>query len=98
MTTELTRLVETLGSVLLRIRDMFADPDQVQFVDVYEDMERLEGFIAAKGLIDASFAAICERDEAGRLVGAKHATAYLKERLGCSPKDCLLYTSDAADE
>ncbi|OFT82471.1 HNH endonuclease signature motif containing protein [Corynebacterium sp. HMSC29G08] len=87
MTTELTRLVETLGSVLLRIRDMFADPDQVQFVDVYEDMERLEGFIAAKGLIDASFAAICERDEAGRLVGAKHATAYLKERLGCSPKD-----------
>ena len=87
MASELTRLVETLGAAMLQIRDMFADPDQVQFVDVHEDMERLEGFIAAKGLIDASFAAICERDEAGRLVGAKHATAYLKERLGCSPKD-----------
>lgn len=97
MASELTRLVEILGAAMLQIRDMFADPDQVQFVDVHEDMERLEGFIAAKGLIDASFAAICERDEAGRLVGAKHATAYLKERLGCSPKDAYDRLARARD-
>lgn len=89
MSAELARLVDTVGHALLQIRDMFSDPDQVEFSAVYEDMEKLEGFIESKALIDASFAHICDRDGAGRVVGSPHASSYLKQRLGCTPKQAF---------
>lgn len=87
MTADLARLVDTIGHALLQIRDIFTTPDNVAFVDVHEQMEKLEGFIEAKALIDASFAHICDRDDAGRLAGSPHASTYLKQHLGCTPRE-----------
>lgn len=89
MTAELAKLVDTIGHAMLQIRDMFTTPDDVAFMDVYESMEKLEGFIEAKALIDASFAHICDRDGAGRLVGSPHASSYLKQSLGCTPREAF---------
>ena len=87
MPTHLGKEVDTLACALFRIRDAFADPTQVSFADVHEEMERLEAVFNAKALIDAAFAHICERDNAGRHVGAKYPDAYLKECLGLSPRE-----------
>lgn len=84
MTSDVTRLVDTIGNALLQLRDAFQDPSGLSLEDVRGDMERLEAFFNAKALIDASFAYICERDEAGRVVGANYATTYLEQRLGLS--------------
>ncbi|MCP1387050.1 HNH endonuclease [Corynebacterium sp. TA-R-1] len=89
MATELGRLVDTVGNALLQIRDMFADPSDLLFHEIHADMERLEAFFNSKALIDASFAYVCERDEAGRLSGAKYPNAYLKEHLGLSPREAF---------
>lgn len=89
MATELGKHVDTIGNALLQIRDTFADPSLLKFDDVHKDMERLEAFFNAKALIDASFAYICERDDAGRLAGAKYPNAYLKEFMGLSPKEAF---------
>ena len=87
MVTDLERNVDVAGNALFQIRDMFEDPSEVAFDDVRESMEKLEAIFNAKALIDAAFAHICERDEAGRRVGAKHPNAYLKQCLGLSPKE-----------
>lgn len=87
MPTELGKQVDTLACALFQIQDAFADPSEVSFADVHEEMERLEAIFNAKALIDAAFAHICERDNAGRHVGARYPDAYLKERLGLSPRE-----------
>ena len=84
MTSDVTRLVDTIGNALLQLRDVFQDPSAIAFAEVHADMERLEAFCNSKALIDASFAHICERDDAGRRVGANYATTYLEQRLGLS--------------
>lgn len=84
MTSDVSRLVDPIGHALLQLRDAFQDPSELSLDDVRVDMERLEAFFNAKALIDASFAYICERDEAGRVVGANYATTYLEQRLGLS--------------
>lgn len=87
MDTLLQRNVDVIGNALFQIRDMFEDPSELAFNDVRESMEKLEAIFNAKALIDAAFAHICERDEAGRRVGAKHPNAYLKQCLELSPKE-----------
>lgn len=87
MSAELARHVDTLAASLFAIRDAFADPSVVQLDDVAAAMEKLEATLHAKALIDASFAFVCERDRAGRLVGSRHPDAYLRERLGLSPRE-----------
>lgn len=89
MAAELAKLVDTIGHAMLQIRDIFTAPENVAFVDVHESMEKLEGFIEAKALIDASFAHICDRDDAGRLAGSPHASTYLKQHLGCTPREAF---------
>lgn len=86
-TVELDRNIETLEHALFSIRDMFESPSTLTFDDIHVQMEKLEAILNAKAFIDAAFAHLCERDGAGRLVGAKHPNAYLKQRLGLSPKE-----------
>lgn len=59
------------------------------FREIYQDLEKLEAIFNTKALIDASFAYICDRDDAGRMVGGNYANAYLKERLGLSPGEAF---------
>ena len=84
MSAKVSQLVATIGNALMQLRDEFADPSTVTLADVAGDMEKLEDFFNSKALIDACFAYVCERDEAGRLVGASRPNAYLQNRLGLS--------------
>lgn len=84
MSTKVSQLVATIGNALAQLKDEFADPSLVSLSDVAEEMEKLEAFFNTKAYVDASFAYICERDEAGRLVGATRPNAYLQGRLGLS--------------
>ncbi|WP_158268473.1 HNH endonuclease signature motif containing protein [Corynebacterium liangguodongii] len=89
MAADLGKHVDTLIASLLAIRDVFADPSALNLADAAAHMEKLEGAMGAKAFIDAAFAHLCERDEAGRLVGAKHPDAYLRQRLGLSPREAF---------
>lgn len=87
MTVDLRRHVDSITHALLAMKDLFDDPTDVHFDDVREDMERLEAAFNVKASLDAFFAYLCERDEAGRVVGSKHASQYLQKKLGLEPKD-----------
>ncbi|MCQ4619254.1 HNH endonuclease [Corynebacterium sp. CCUG 59401] len=84
MAGRIAQLVDTIGDALAQLRDEFADPSLLSLHDVAAEMEKLEEHLNAKALIDASFAYLCDRDNAGRLVGAVHPNAYLTTRLGLS--------------
>ncbi|MEP8791153.1 hypothetical protein ABKV84_23455, partial [Enterobacter hormaechei] len=61
-----------------------ADPSQVPFRDVWASLERLEVAMSDKAVVDAGFAFIAQRDDAGREVGSTRAEDYLTARLRIS--------------
>lgn len=87
MATDLRKHVDSIAHALLAMKDLCADPETVSFEDVREDFERLEAAFNVKATLDALFAYVCERDDAGRVVGSKHANQYLQKKLGLEPKD-----------
>lgn len=87
MTTELRRHVDTITHALFAIKDLCSDPADVHFDEIREEMERFEAAFNVKASVDAFFAFICERDEAGRVVGSKHPTQYLQKKLGLEPRE-----------
>lgn len=84
MTSTITQCVDQISSALRTLSELFADPSALAFDDVRRDMERLEEQCKKKATIDAAFAFIAERDEAGRVVGANYPSAYLQQRLDLS--------------
>lgn len=74
----------TLRRAFSELEEIFSDPASLTFATVREHVEQLEGIVHAKALIDASFAHLCERDDAGRHVGSRYPSAYLAEKLGIS--------------
>mgnify|MGYP002711924512 FL=1 len=87
MSTELARHVDTITHALFAMRDLCDDPSNVTFEDVREPFEKLEAALRTKPLLDAFFAYVAERDDAGRLVGSKWTKTYLEKRLGIEPGD-----------
>lgn len=79
--------VDEIERGLTGLLSVFDDPSSVHFSGLSHSMERLERAVAAKTYLDAAFAFICERDDAGREVGSPYATEYLKERLGLSASE-----------
>lgn len=79
--------VDEIERGLTGLLSVFDDPSSVHFSGFMLSMERLERAVAAKTYLDAAFAYICERDDAGREVGSPYATEYLKERLGLSASE-----------
>ena len=87
MATDLRKHVDTITHALLAMKDLCADPEALSFEEIREDFERLEAAFNVKATLDALFAYVCERDDAGRVVGSKHANQYLQKKLGLEPKD-----------
>lgn len=87
MAVALREHVDAITHALLAMKDQCTDPAAVSFDEVREDFERLEAVFNVKASLDAFFAFVCERDDAGRAVGSKHATQYLQRRLGLEPKE-----------
>ncbi|GAB3074035.1 HNH endonuclease signature motif containing protein [Corynebacterium aquatimens] len=86
----LTGAVDKLCDAIAEISRVFADPSPLRFTDVRNDMERLEAAVSGqKAYVDAAFAYLCERDGAGKVVGANHAVAYLRDVLGLSHAEAM---------
>lgn len=73
ITTGLTNLQAAMHSV-----------DTLKFHDIYLLMEDLEESFGKKTFIDAAFAHLAERDDAGRMVSSSHATEYFIKRMKLS--------------
>ncbi|MBA1835401.1 HNH endonuclease signature motif containing protein [Corynebacterium wankanglinii] len=84
MTSEITKCVAEISSALRRLSELFTDPSTLAFEDVRHDMECLEEQCKKKAAIDAAFAFIADRDDAGRVVGANYPNAYLQQCLDLS--------------
>ncbi|WIM73015.1 hypothetical protein QP028_04735 [Corynebacterium suedekumii] len=66
------------------LADLMAEPDGVDFHTVRADFIRLEKTMNAKAYVDASFAWLAERSDAGRLVGSSRPIDFLITALGLS--------------
>ena len=84
MTSTITRCVNDISAALRTLSELFADPSALTFSDIRHEMERLEEQFKKKATIDAAFAFIAEREEAGRIVGANYSNAYLQQCLDLS--------------
>lgn len=84
MTSTITQCVNEISSALRTLSQLFENPSSLAFEDVRHDMERLEEQFKKKASIDAAFAFIADRDDAGRVVGANYPNAYLQQRLDLS--------------
>ncbi|WP_083584155.1 HNH endonuclease signature motif containing protein [Corynebacterium sp. NML130628] len=84
MTSTITQCVNDISAALRTLSKLFDNPSALTFHDIREDMERLEEQFKKKATIDAAFAFIAEREEAGRIVGANYPNAYLQQCLDLS--------------
>ncbi len=81
---ELAQCVEDIAQAFEKIRAVMSTPDSVPFSKAWPSLERLEMILSAKTTVDAAFAYIAERDDAGREVGSSQAHDYLTARLRIS--------------
>lgn len=76
--------IEHIRIGLVNLQAAMHSVDTLKFHDIYLQFEELEELFGKKTFIDASFAFLAERDDAGRMVSSSHATEYLIKRLGLS--------------
>ncbi|MDO5669021.1 MAG: HNH endonuclease signature motif containing protein [Corynebacterium sp.] len=80
----LTALVDQIQAALTELAAAVAHPTSLDFDAVHEEFARLEKVSELKSFADAAFAYAAEQADAGRLVGAVHASEYLTRKLGLS--------------
>ncbi|MHA2787959.1 HNH endonuclease signature motif containing protein [Corynebacterium sp. S7] len=84
MARKVKQIVDQIEQSLEQLSEIMMDPDSLSLSDIHEDFERLESVVNLKATIDASFAYICDRDNAGKLVGGNYPIEYLTQKLGLS--------------
>ncbi|WP_165164241.1 HNH endonuclease signature motif containing protein [Corynebacterium qintianiae] len=81
---KLASLIDVYTDALEQLCAIFEDPSSVSLDDVRGGMERFEKASSKKAFLDAAFAHVCVRDNAGRLVGGNWASDYLEKALDIS--------------
>ncbi|MDO5507848.1 MAG: DUF222 domain-containing protein [Corynebacterium casei] len=76
--------IEHIRIGLVNLQAAMHSVDTLKFHDIYLQFEELEELFGKKTFIDAAFAFLAERDDAGRMVSSSHATEYFIKRLGLS--------------
>lgn len=79
--TEISTAISDVAAGLTRLRNLMQNPDDLSFELLHPHFEHLERALGNKSTIDAAFAFIAERDDAGRRVGSSKAKDYLVARL-----------------
>ncbi|MDO5031731.1 HNH endonuclease signature motif containing protein [Corynebacterium sp.] len=79
---EINKLLATASKALSGLHRLMQDPSDVYFGRVRQGFEDFEAMQSFKGIVDAAFAFIAERDDAGRHVNSSRAVDYLERRLG----------------
>ncbi|UIZ92986.1 DUF222 domain-containing protein [Corynebacterium sp. CNCTC7651] len=93
----ITQLVDDALAAMRALADAMDDPSNLHFDEIHEDLERFESVTSLKAATDVSFAFICDRDGAGRHVGATYPNEYLKRKLGLSKAEAASRLSRARD-
>ena len=79
---EIDSAIAQVATGLTQLRSLMQDPSDLSFELLHPYFEHLERALGNKSTIDAAFAFIAERDDAGRRVGSSKAKDYLTTRLG----------------
>ena len=79
---EIDSAIAQIATGLTQLRGLMQDPSDLSFELLHPHFEHLERALGNKSTIDAAFAFIAERDDAGRRVGSSKAKDYLTTRLG----------------
>ncbi|WP_018016644.1 HNH endonuclease signature motif containing protein [Corynebacterium capitovis] len=95
--SDLAQIVQTYSDALEQLCDVFADPSTLSLGAVRGDVEKLEAASRKKAFVDAAFAHLCVRENAGRLVGGTWANDYLEKELGLSAAEAHRRISRAKD-
>lgn len=74
--------INSITSSLTSLRELLKDPSDVYFGRLHPAFEHLETVMSKKTTVDAAFAFIAARDDAGRVVGSSKPEDYLTARLG----------------
>lgn len=93
----LTALVDTYEDTLNQLCMLFDDPTTLALHDIHAEMECLEKVSAKQAYIDAAFAHVCAREDAGRLVGGNWPSDYLEKALGISRGEAFRRLDRAKD-
>ena len=73
-----------ISSGLTNLQAAMHSVETLKFHDIYLLMEDLEEAFGKKTFVDAAFAFLAQRDDAGRLVSSAHATEYFIKRMNLS--------------
>ena len=84
---EIDSAIAQVAAGLTQLRGLMQDPSDLSFELLHPHFEHLERALGNKAAIDAAFAFIAERDDAGRRVGSSKAKDYLTARLGLSESE-----------
>ena len=70
---EIDSAIAQVATGLTQLRSLMQDPSDLSFELLHPHFEHLERALGNKSTIDAAFAFIAERDDAGRRVGSSKA-------------------------
>lgn len=94
---KLAALVSAYEDTLNQLCTLFDDPSSLTLEEIHSEIERLERASAKKAYIDAAFAHVCARENAGRLVGGNWPSDYLEKALGLSRGEAFRRLDRAKD-
>lgn len=86
---QVQQAVAQIEAGLTVLSGVMADPSAVSFDEVADSFEKLEKVLNTKAHLDAAFAWLAERAEAGRLVGSVSVLEYLTRNLGLSRREAI---------
>lgn len=86
---QVEQAVAQIETGLAMLSGMMSDPSVVSFDEVADSFEKLEKVLNTKAHLDAAFAWLAERAEAGRLVGSVSVLEYLTRNLGLSRREAI---------
>lgn len=81
--------IEHIVTGLSNLQAAMHSVDTLRFHDIYLRMEQLEEAFGKKTFIDAAFALLAERADAGRMVSSANPAEYLIKRLGLTYPEAM---------
>ncbi|WJY98412.1 HNH endonuclease signature motif containing protein [Corynebacterium fournieri] len=95
MTRTIDYHVDQVVAGLEALEALMMQPESYQLASTHHAMERLHAALPLLSNANIAFAFVCERDGAGRLVGANHPVEYLTKQLGLPRADAFNLLSQA---
>lgn len=95
MTMVIDQCVDQIVDSLAALEALMMQPESLHLLSTHQAMERLHAALPLLSNANIAFAHLCERDGAGKLVGANHPVEYLTKQLGLPRSDAFSLLSQA---